>query len=290
MGGASCAQTLTGLPWVLENAFWADEIPVGASKRVDERSRNIPRKPACTHASTLGTPMSELGCQSLISPYLLVNFPRFSPRLRHHSHLYVHRLCPGFYKHPPSYLTGMALSFSFGTGALLAVGVGAGDIATLVAVSRRIGNFITAEKGDAELLALLEEDEFNFIHRRGIIDMRHFNVRWDQRIRLLANGRPRRIEGDKVERLLSSSSQWTAMMICIIATLDEFAEASTVRNVIQSFLQHLFGIRETDGSDGFDDLNSVLLSSLSERINGWRSAAAASPCFFITHLSITRSR
>jgi hypothetical protein len=71
----------------------------------------------------------------------------------------------------------MSLTVLAGAGSLLSIGVGAGDIATLFTLGVRFGNWLTALKGDADFLAMLEEDEVSILTRRGTIDMEHFKQR-----------------------------------------------------------------------------------------------------------------
>ena len=165
----------------------------------------------------------------------------------------------------------MSIQSLLGSRSLVAIGISAGDVATLYTVGRRVGNWFTATTGDAEFLALLEEDEFDILKRRGVIDIIRFQARWNRSLRLLENGIPRRFEGDAVEKLLQTSSRFTSMMTCIIAALDEFAASATVRDVCKAFLGRLLSSRE--GSDMTEEL---LNSNLSIRINSWRSAATAS--------------
>lgn len=169
----------------------------------------------------------------------------------------------------------MALQATLGSGGLIAAGIGVSDVATIVTLAGRLGNWYTAEKGDAELFALLEEDEYDVLKRRGIMDINRFQTRWNKKMRLLENGRPRKLEGKQVERLLCSSSNWTAMMTCVVAALDEFASAATTRNICKGLLQRIFS-----SQDGVGMTEDILSSSLQIRINGWRSAATVKTTFF----------
>jgi hypothetical protein len=157
----------------------------------------------------------------------------------------------------------MALQATLGSSALVAAGIGVSDVATIVTLARRLGNWYTAEKGDAELFALLEEDEYDVLKRRGIIDVNRFQPRWNKKMRPLENGRPKRLEGKQVERLLSSSSNWTPMMTCIVAALDESASASLTQNICKGLPQRIFSSR-----DGVGMTEDVLSSSLQTRLNG----------------------
>ncbi|CAJ2510266.1 Uu.00g061660.m01.CDS01 [Anthostomella pinea] len=162
----------------------------------------------------------------------------------------------------------MSIQRNIGSSGLVAAGVGVGDVATLVSLGYRIGNWFTAEKGDVDFLALIEESEFDFLKRQGVIDIQRFDKTWSCRVRLLENGVPQHFEGAPVKNLLSSTCHWTVMMTCIVAVLDEFASSSTVRNICKEFLRRLFSSEE-----GVRTTQDLLDSSLQIRINGWRSAA-----------------
>ncbi|KAK0724195.1 hypothetical protein B0H67DRAFT_567433 [Lasiosphaeris hirsuta] len=161
----------------------------------------------------------------------------------------------------------MSIQATVGSSGLIAAGISFGDVATLYTLGRRVGNWITAENGDKELLAQLEEDELSVLQRRGLIDITRFQKRWDCRLRLLENNKPRRITGRSVEELLRSKSQWTVMMICVVAALDEFASSSMVRSICKALLHRLF-----PSQDGIDMTEDVLNSNLGMRIEAWRSA------------------
>lgn len=60
----------------------------------------------------------------------------------------------------------------------MALGLSVGDISSLVALGKYVGNWWTASSGDEEFLSMLNEDEFNILKRRGLIDMTSFNKRW----------------------------------------------------------------------------------------------------------------
>lgn len=160
----------------------------------------------------------------------------------------------------------MSLQSLVGRSSFITIGIGAGDVATLYTVGRRIGNWLTAASGDEDFLAMLEEDETSILKRRGVIDMINFKKKWGRSLRLFENGVPQKLEGQAVEKLLEISSRFTAMMTCIVAALDEFAAASTVRAILKIFLQRLIPTTEIN--------EDTVVSQLGTRINSWRSAAA----------------
>ncbi|KAK3172915.1 hypothetical protein OEA41_006241 [Lepraria neglecta] len=159
----------------------------------------------------------------------------------------------------------MALQVSTGYGSLLALGVGAGDIASIYSLGRRVGNWWTASSGDAEFLRLLDEDELNILTRRGVLDIARFNKVWNTSITLLANGKKITVKGAQAQTVLGSLTRFTACMVCIIATLDAFADFTIVRTIFNDLLLQL--LKATDHGE------DLLVSELQSRINAWRSAA-----------------
>ena len=159
----------------------------------------------------------------------------------------------------------MALQVTTGAGSLVALGVGAGDVYSLITLGQRMGNWWTAESGDRDFLALLDQDEFEIIRRKGLIDLRMFNKRWRKQIRLLANGRAMSFQGGDAEKVVQDMGRFTAVMVCIVATLDSFAALSVVKRIMKSMLKELLKTTES----GEDLLNSQYAS----RLNAWRSTA-----------------
>ena len=159
----------------------------------------------------------------------------------------------------------MALQITTGAGSLVALGVGAGDVYSLITLGQRIGNWWTAVSGDKQFLALLDADEFEILRRKGLIDLAIFNKRWRKQIRLLANGQPLSFEGSDAESVVEDLGRFTAVMVCIVAALDSFATMVVVKRVLKSVLTELLRTTET----GEDLLNSQYAS----RLNAWRSSA-----------------
>jgi len=178
-------------------------------------------------------------------------------------------LLHGLSDHSKASCITMSIQSMLGAHSLVAAGIGIGDVVTLCTLSSRVGNWLSAESGDQTLLNLLEEDETSILRRKGVIDIMRFQSRWGRRLRLLQNGVPKRIEGDTVEKLLKSSSRFTAMITCIVAALDAFTTDSTVRYIMKTFLQRLIPT---------SDINEdAIVSQLTTRINSWRSSGAVSP-------------
>ena len=159
----------------------------------------------------------------------------------------------------------MALQITTGAGSLVALGVGAGDVYSLITLGQRIGNWWTAVSGDKQFLALLDQDEFEILRRRGLVDLPTFNKRWRKQIRLLANGRPLSLEGPDVEKALEDMGRFTAVMVCVVAALDAFTSMFVVKRVLKSVLTELLRTTET-GED-------LLSSQYGSRLNSWRSTA-----------------
>ena len=159
----------------------------------------------------------------------------------------------------------MALQLTTGAGSLVALGVGAGDVYSLITLGQRVGNWWTAISGDRDFLALLDQDEFEILRRKGLIDLRTFNKRWRKQIRLLANGRAMSFQGRDAENVVDDMGRFTAAMVCIVASLDSFAALSVVKRVLKSVLTELLKTTET-GED-------LLSSQYASRLNAWRSTA-----------------
>jgi hypothetical protein len=167
----------------------------------------------------------------------------------------------------------MSIQSLISANSLVAAGIGIGDVVTIYTLGRRIGNWTSAESGDRDLLALLEEDETSILKRRGVIDIVRFKSRWGKTLRLLENGVPHTQKGHAVEKLLESSSRFTVMMTCIVAALDTFAADCTVRIVIKTFLQRLIPTPDFN--------EDAIVSQLGSRMNSWRSSAAVSTTILI---------
>lgn len=107
----------------------------------------------------------------------------------------------------------MSIQVSAGTGSLIALGVRVGDVFSLVSLSQSLGNWWTASSGDDEFLNMLNEDEFNILRRRGLLDMPSFNKRWRKVMRMLANGEALSLEGEKAMKATKDLSRFTASMV-----------------------------------------------------------------------------
>jgi hypothetical protein len=75
----------------------------------------------------------------------------------------------------------MFLQVTTGFGSLVALGISAGDVATLITIDRKVGNWWTAASGDQDLLKVEDEDEANILKRRGVLDEIRFNQIWGER-------------------------------------------------------------------------------------------------------------
>lgn len=166
----------------------------------------------------------------------------------------------------------MALSVLTGPSALVSVGVSTGDVATLISLGNRFGNWWTSSEGDKKLLENLDIDGGTIFRRQGLIDLARFNKRWRKRIRMLANNRPLDLAEPEIARVLGDSksllgdlSLFSSVFICITSALDRFIESSVAQTIIYNVLRELVGAAEI-GED-------LLRAEFSPRINGWRSTA-----------------
>jgi hypothetical protein len=142
----------------------------------------------------------------------------------------------------------MSLQVLTGGQSLVAIGLGVGDIASLVSLGHRSGNWWTSSSGDEEFLSMLNEDEFNILKRRGLFDLPAFNKRWRKRMRLLARGRPQVVDGTQAESATKDYSRFTVSMVCITGALDQFAPADLAKAILRETLKALLGPTE-NGED-----------------------------------------
>ena len=147
----------------------------------------------------------------------------------------------------------------------MALGVGAGDVASIVGLGKRLGNWWSAISGDQEFLDLLETDDFEILKRRGIVDLPLFNKRWRGHMRLLANGKPVVFEDQDAKKVLNDFSRFTAIMVCVVASLDTFTTGSISKSILKAVLKEL--LRATEFGE------NLLETQYSHRLNAWRSLA-----------------
>ncbi|KAH8725179.1 hypothetical protein GQ44DRAFT_727331 [Phaeosphaeriaceae sp. PMI808] len=159
----------------------------------------------------------------------------------------------------------MFLQLTTGPGSLVALGIGMSDIATMVALGKQLGNWLTAASGDEELLKFLDTDELEILRRRGLIDFKNFNRIWGHRMLLLANGKAMEYKGQDAEKVLEKLGRFTAIMVCLVATMDAFMSTELVRFTLRHVLLTLFRTTEY-GED-------CLASRYSDRLNSWRSSS-----------------
>ncbi|KAB5559545.1 hypothetical protein GE09DRAFT_961631 [Coniochaeta sp. 2T2.1] len=148
----------------------------------------------------------------------------------------------------------MSIQLATAPGALVALGVGVGDVASIISLGRRIGNWWTAPSGDAELLSLLDEDEYGIIKRRGLIDVVSFNRRWRKQLRLLANGSPLCLDEERIKGELKD-----------VQKLVQFANRGLVQNLLLKTLRRLLTVTPAG--------EEILRSQYTSRLNAWRSMA-----------------
>jgi hypothetical protein len=159
----------------------------------------------------------------------------------------------------------MSIQAITGPRSLIALGVGAGDLATLYSLGQRVGNWLTAASGDEYLLKFLEQDEMDLFRRRGLIDIGAFNKRWGKSIRLLVNGAPQTLSGEHAEKALGRLPRVTSIFITIMATLLALASETVTKDILRKLLLKV--IRTTDFNE------ETLRAQLTARINAWRSCA-----------------
>ncbi|KAK3346340.1 hypothetical protein B0T25DRAFT_506692 [Lasiosphaeria hispida] len=156
--------------------------------------------------------------------------------------------------------------------ALLALGVGIGDVASIFALGRRNGNWWTAVANDKALLTLLNGTESNIVQRRGILELASFNKAWRSSLWLLSNGAPLNIWEPEIRTVLNNPSDllhelplFTSIMTCVVAVVDQFTNKDTANSVFYDVLKALFSL----GTVG----EEMLKAHYTSHVNGWRSTA-----------------
>jgi hypothetical protein len=112
---------------------------------------------------------------------------------------------------------------------------------------------------------MLREDEHNFLVRKGVFDLLRFRNQWGQSLRLLVNGRTETYEGTLAAEALGDCNRFTAIMICLTATLNAFNTNKTTLDIVRKLLMRL-----TNADAAGEEL---INSQLRTRANAWRSAA-----------------
>jgi hypothetical protein len=159
----------------------------------------------------------------------------------------------------------MSLQITTGYGSLVALGFGAGDAASLLALGQRIGNWLTAESEDRNFLQMLELDEVSIFQRRGLLDITSFNKVWGSQMTIFVNNKPTVFRDEDAKKSLKELSRFTAIMVCATAALEAFAMMDVVKSALKNVLRMLLSTSEY-GED-------ILSSSLPRLLNGWRSMA-----------------
>ena len=159
----------------------------------------------------------------------------------------------------------MSLTVTTGAGSLVSLGLGISDVVTLINLGRLAGNWMSARSGDRDLLDMLQEDERNFVLRKGVFDVLRFRNHWSRSLRLLSNGRTEMYEGPLAAEALGECDRFTAIMICLTGALNAFNTNSTTLDIVRSLL-----LRLTHGGPSEEEL---INSQIRTRVNAWRSAA-----------------
>lgn len=160
----------------------------------------------------------------------------------------------------------MSITIQTGHDSLVSLGMGVSEIASLFSLGKRLGNWMTAKTGDADLLALIDQDEMELLRRRGLLDLQRWNKQWKKSLELIVNSRPEKLHGLAAEKALGDLSRFTAIMTSVVAALDPFVDTVTFLKVImKKLLIKLLGPTEYG--------EELLSSQLNSRVNAWRSSA-----------------
>ena len=125
---------------------------------------------------------------------------------------------------------------------------------------------MTAQTGDMDLLALIDQDEMDVLRRRGLLNLQRWNKQWRKSMELLINQTPQKLEGPIAEKALGDFSRFTATMVTVVAALDPFVDTITfMKSILKQVLMQLLGPTEYG--------EELLTSQLNSRVNAWRSSA-----------------
>lgn len=157
------------------------------------------------------------------------------------------------------------MSIQLNTGSLISLGISTGDVAAIYGLSKRLGNWLSAESGDNEFLTLLGEDDFGILRRRGLIDLPTFNKRWRKEMRLFANQKPLVFKGRDADAALESLGRFTGVMVCVATALDTFTSPAITQSILKNVMKEL--LRTTERGE------DLLATQYTSRLNAWRSVA-----------------
>lgn len=158
----------------------------------------------------------------------------------------------------------MSLQVASGAASLVSLGFSIGDIAVLASLGKKLGSWLTADENGTRLLELLNLDEFE-IFKHGLMDYTRFNKRWGSSLILRVNNRVETFSGKRVEKVLDDVRPFTAVMVCLTASLDAFVGRKAVRETLKRVLVNLFS--------ALDSSEEAVKSELHALHNGWLSTA-----------------
>ena len=160
-----------------------------------------------------------------------------------------------------------ALSVTTGSRSLVALGLSLSDIAALVSLAQKFGNWVSADADGRQLLELLDLDELSIFGRQGLIDPIRFNHIWGSRLYIMVGNQAQEFEDENIVDSLGKMSRFTAIMVCLTAALEAFASQNVVKDTLKRVLVGL--LSTTDFGQ------EVLNSKFRNLFNGWQATATS---------------
>ncbi|RPA77189.1 hypothetical protein BJ508DRAFT_310356 [Ascobolus immersus RN42] len=159
----------------------------------------------------------------------------------------------------------MTLALTAGADSLIQLGVSISDIALLIDVGRKVGNWFRASSTDNELLAHLSEDSEALIARPGLVDQLKLNKRWS-RLHFIYEGEYRvNILGDGSTSKPEELSKFTWAMVIVCTALRLCLRGEELKVTIMDMFGRLLGRSKEEG------LQQSLRLLLSTNMEAWRS-------------------
>jgi len=159
----------------------------------------------------------------------------------------------------------MSISATVGTAQLLQFGVSLSDVALLLNIGRKIGNWFRVSSNDQELLGSIGEDPEAILKRRGLIEASYMERKWAG-LDFIYEGSCRRNSQTQAKETAAGLSPLSWLMITITTALDFCLPHNSIRALIRRVY-----VRVLDRDEELEDSLRVLLPT---NVESWRSAGS----------------
>ncbi|OCK95585.1 uncharacterized protein K441DRAFT_555872, partial [Cenococcum geophilum 1.58] len=160
----------------------------------------------------------------------------------------------------------MSISATVGAAQLLQFGVSLSDVALLLNIGRKIGNWFRVSSNDQELLGSIGEDPEAILKRRGLIEVSYMERKWAG-LDFIYEGSCRRNSQTQAKETAAGLSPLSWLMITITTALDFCLPHNSIRALIRRVY-----VRVLDRDEELEDSLRVLLPT---NVESWRSAGSA---------------